>query len=327
MGNQPFVYVTRRIPQIGLDMVYEACRVNLWEGELPPPRETILEGANDCQGLLCLLSDTIDAEAMDGLPKLKVISQYAVGVDNIDLDAATARRIPVGHTPGVLTEATADLAFALLMAAGRRITEGVENVRGGKWRTWSPLGFLGADVWGARLGIIGLGRIGVAVARRALGFSMQVTYHDPFRKPEMEKELGIEYAPLEKLLAEADFVSLHCPLTPETHHLVNSSALQRMKPTAILVNTSRGPVVSTESLVTALERGWIAAAALDVTDPEPLPAGHPLLHLSNCVVVPHIGSATTSAREKMAVMAAENLLAGLQGKPLPYCANSRVYDK
>jgi glyoxylate reductase len=327
LGNRPFVYITRRIPQIGLDMVDEACRVDLWEGELPPPRETILEGARNCDGLLCLLSDSIDAEAMDSLPRLRVISQYAVGVDNIDLEAATARGIPVGHTPGVLTEATADLAFGLLMAAGRRIAEGVENVRGGNWRTWTPLGFLGADVWGARLGIIGLGRIGAAVARRGRGFSMQVTYYDPFRKPELEREVGIEYAPLDKLLAEADFVSLHCPLTPETHHLIDTSALQRMKPTAVLVNTSRGPVVSTESLVTALERDWISAAALDVTDPEPLPVGHPLIRLPNCVIVPHIGSATTTAREKMAVMAAQNLLTGLEGRPLPYCANSRVYDK
>ena len=327
MASRPCVYVTRRIPQIGLDMLNEECQVDLWEGELPPPRDTILQGAKNCDGLLCLLSDNIDAEAMDSLPQLKVISQYAVGVDNIDLEAATARGIPVGHTPGVLTEATADLAFGLLMAAGRRIAEGVENVRSGNWHTWAPLGFLGADVWEAKLGIIGLGRIGAALARRGSGFSMQVTYYDPVRRFELEQELGIEYAPLEQLLDEADFVSLHCPLTSETHHLIDSPAFQRMKPTAVLVNTSRGPVVNTDSLVTALEKGWIAAAALDVTDPEPLPAGHRLLGLPNCTIVPHIGSATISARGKMAEMAAENLLAGLQGKRLPHCANSNVYNK
>jgi lactate dehydrogenase-like 2-hydroxyacid dehydrogenase len=307
-------------------MIGEICQVDLWEDKLPPPRETILRGAENCDGLLCLLSDNIDAEAMDSLPKLRVISQYAVGVDNIDLDAATARGIPVGHTPGVLTEATADLAFGLLMAAGRRIAEGVENVKAGDWHTWTPLGFLGADVWGAKLGIIGLGRIGAAMARRGRGFSMQVIYNDPVHRPKLESELGITYAPLAELLAKADFVSLHCPLTLDTHHLIDKAALQQMKPSAVLVNTSRGPVVNTDSLVTALEDGWIAAAALDVTDPEPIPAGHRLLSLANCTIVPHIGSATTTARDRMAVMAAENLLAGLEDNRLPYCANSKVYD-
>jgi glyoxylate reductase len=256
---------------------------------------------------------------------LRVISQYAVGVDNVDLEAATARSIPVGHTPGVLTKAVADMALALLMAAARRIPEGIEKVRAGEWRTWEPLGLLGADVWEATLGIVGIGRIGTAVARRARGFAMRVLYHDRVRKPELEAELGLEYTELDDLLAQADFVSLHCPLTPETHHLIGEQKLRRMKPTAILINTSRGPVVDTDALVRALREGWIAAAALDVTDPEPLPPDHPLLVLPNCIVVPHIASATVTARERMAVMAAENLLAGLRGERLPYCANPEVH--
>nr|HID15010.1 D-glycerate dehydrogenase [Anaerolineae bacterium] len=319
------VYITRRIPEAGLRMVREACDVRLWERELPPPKEVILREMADCDGLLCLLTDPIDAEVIAAGKRLRVISQYAVGVDNVDLEAATARGIPVGHTPGVLTEATADMAFALLMAAARRIPEGIEKVRAGQWHTWEPLGLLGADVWGATLGIVGLGRIGTAVARRARGFQMRVLYHDRIRKPDLEAELSVEYAALDDILAQADFVSLHCPLTPETYHLIGEQALRRMKPTAVLVNTARGPVVDTDALVRALREGWIVAAALDVTDPEPLPSDHPLLALPNCIVVPHIGSGTVTARERMAVMAAENLLAGLRGERLPYCANPEVY--
>ncbi|MGD1992816.1 MAG: D-glycerate dehydrogenase, partial [Anaerolineae bacterium] len=260
-------------------------------------------------------------------PRLRAISQYAVGVDNIDLEAATARGIPVGHTPGVLTDATADLSFTLLMTAARRIPEGLEKVKGGRWRTWEPLGLLGADVWGATLGIVGLGRIGTAMARRARGFHMRVIYHDHSRKPGLETELGLEYAAsLEHMLPQVDFLSLHCPLTPETEGLIGADALRQMKSTAILVNTSRGQVVDTGALLRALREGWIAAVALDVTNPEPLPSDHPLLDLPNCVVVPHIGSATVSTRERMALIAAENLLAGLQGKPLPHCANPQVYE-
>ena len=325
-STEATVFVTRRIPEAGLGRVREACRVRLWEGELPPPKEVILQEVADCDGLLCLLTDPIDAEVIAAGKRLRVISQFAVGVDNIDLEAATARGIPVGHTPGVLTEATADMAFALLMAAARRIPEGIEYVRAGRWRTWEPMGLLGADVWGATLGIVGLGRIGTAVARRARGFGMRVLYYDRAPRPELEAELGVEYAPLEELLAQADFVSLHCPLTPQTRHLIDGAALRRMKPTAVLTNTARGPVVDTDALLTALREGWIRAAALDVTDPEPLPPDHPLLALSNCIVLPHIASATISARDRMAEMAAENLLAGLRGERLPYCANPVVYE-
>lgn len=325
--TQPTIYITRRIPETGLRMVREVCDIRLWEEKLPPPKEVILREVVDCAGLLCLLSDPIDAAVIAAAPRLRVISQYAVGVDNVNLEAATARGIPVGHTPGVLTEATADLAFTLLMAAARRIPEGIENVRAGQWHSWEPLGFLGADVWGATLGVVGLGRIGTAVARRGRGFQMRVLYHDRIRKPELEAELGLEYAPLDALLAQADFVSLHCPLISETHHLIGERALRRMKPTAVLINTARGPVVDTDALVQALQEGWILRAALDVTDPEPLPPDHPLLALPNCIVAPHIASATVTARNRMAVMAAENLLAGLRGERLPYCANPQVYGK
>jgi lactate dehydrogenase-like 2-hydroxyacid dehydrogenase len=326
VSAKPLVYVTRRIPKVGLQMVREACDVRMWEGELPPPREVVLQEVADCDGLLCLLTTSVDAEIIAVGKKLRVISQMAVGVDNVDVGAATATGIPVGHTPGVLTDATADMAFALLMAAARRAPEGIEFVRAGKWRTWDPMGLLGADVWGATLGIVGLGRIGTAVARRARGFAMQILYHDVAHKPDLEAELGLEYVELDDLLARADFVSLHCPLIPETRHLIGEQALRRMKPTAILVNAARGPVVNTDALVRALREGWIARAALDVTDPEPIPADHPLVTLPNCIVVPHLGSATVTARNQMAAIAAENLLAGLRGERLPHCVNPEVYD-
>ncbi|MDY7075544.1 MAG: D-glycerate dehydrogenase [Chloroflexota bacterium] len=325
LTTHPTIYITRRIPEVGLRMVREACQVRIWEEELPPAKEVILQEVADCEGLLCLLSDPVDAQVIAAAPRLRVISQYAVGVDNIDLEAATVRGIPVGHTPGVLTDATADMAFALLMAAARRIPEGVEKVRAGEWRTWEPLGLLGAKVWGTTLGIVGMGRIGAAVARRAQGFGMRVLYHDRLRRPGLETELGVEYAEINDLLAQADFVSLHCPLLPETLHLINEQALQRMKPTAILINTSRGPVVDSGALAQALREGWIARAALDVTDPEPIPHDHPLVAMPNCIIVPHIASGTVTARERMAVMSAENLLAGLRGERLPYCANQDVY--
>lgn len=325
MNSHFAVYVTRRIPEVGLEMIRERCDARVWEGELPPPKDVIREQVSGCDGLLCLLSDDIDGEVMDAAD-LRVISQYAVGVDNIDLAAATERGIPVGHTPGVLTDATADLTFALLMAAARRIPEGVRKVNSGEWHTWEPLGLLGADVWRATLGIIGLGRIGTAVARRAQGFHMTVLYHDPGRKPKLEEELGLVRVPLDTLLEQADFVTVHTPLVPETHHLIDRSALQRMKRTGVLINAARGEVVDTGALIEALEEGWIARAALDVTDPEPLPPEHPLVRMSNCVVVPHIGSATVTARNRMAQMAAENLLAGLASRRLPYCANPQVYE-
>ena len=324
---QARVFVTREIPAGGLELVRGACRADVWAEELPPPREVLLERVRGAQGVLALLTDRIDAEVMDaaGLG-LKVISNFAVGYDNVDVKAATARGIPVGNTPGVLTETTADMAFALLMAAARRIAEGADYVRAGKWRTWGPTLLLGHDIHGATLGIVGMGRIGQALARRAAGFDMRIVYFDPFCDPTKGPfvDVGLR-CELPDLLAEADFVSLHVPLSQDTHHLINARTLAMMKPNAVLINTSRGPVVDSDALYEALKAGQIAYAALDVTEPEPLPAGHRLLTLPNCLVVPHIASASFATRTRMAVMAAENLLAGLQGRRLPNCVNPEVY--
>lgn len=324
---KPRVFVTRLIPEGGLELIRQACEVEVWMDELPPPREALLEQVHSRDGLLCLLTDRIDAAVMDAAgPSLKVISNLAVGYDNVDIAAATARGIPVGNTPGVLTETTADMAFALLMAAARRIVEAADYVRAGKWRTWGPMLLLGHDVHQATLGIVGMGRIGQAVARRAAGFEMRVVYFDPYCDPgKMPPGIQATCCTLDELLAEADFVSLHVPLTLETYHLLNAERLASMKPTAVLVNTSRGPVVDTEALYQALASGQIAYAALDVTDPEPLPANHKLLTLPNCLIVPHIASASWATRTRMARMAAENLMAGLRGERLPHCVNPEVY--
>jgi len=276
-------------------------------------------------GLLTLLSDRIDADLIQAARhRLKVISQMAVGFDNVDVPAATAARIPVGNTPGVLTDTTADFAFALLMAAARRISEGERFVRAGKWRTWGPTLLMGQDIHGATLGIIGMGRIGLAMARRAAGFDMRVIYADRDDVPEANT-IGARRRTFDEALAESDFLSLHTPLTDETHHLINADALKRMKPTAVLINTARGPVVDPRALAHALANGTIAYAALDVTEPEPIPMESPLLTLDNCLIVPHIASSSIATRTRMAVMAAENLLAGLAGERLPYCVNPQVY--
>jgi glyoxylate reductase len=299
----------------------------MWTDELPPPRDELLRRVAGVDGLLSLLTDRVDDELLDAAgPQLKVVSNYAVGFDNIDVDACTRRGIPAGNTPGVLTETTADLAFTLLMAAARRIDEGSRYVRAGHWKTWGPMLLLGVDVHGATLGIIGFGRIGREMAKRASGFGMRVLYHDvqPV-SAEDEQALHATHVDLDTLLAESDFVTLHVNLTDETRHLVGVDALARMKPTAVLVNTSRGPVVDHAALHAALRDGKIFAAALDVTDPEPLPADSPLLGLDNCLVVPHVASASRVTRGRMAAMAAENLLAGLRGDRLPTCINPQVY--
>ena len=291
-------FVTRELPGTALDRLRAAHEVEVWPGELPPSRAELVEHAREAEGLLCLLTDAIDAEVIDACPRLRAISNYAVGSDNIDSEAATRRGIEVGVTPDVLTETTADLAFALLLAAARRLPEGERDVRAGRWRTWEPRGWLGHDVHGTTLCVVGMGRIGRALARRAEAFSMRVVavgHRDP----------------LHETLAEADFVSIHCPLTDETRGLIGAAEFAAMKPTAVLVNTARGPIVQTEALRQALTDGTIAAAALDVTDPEPLPADHPLLAAPNLLVVPHIGSATHKTRERMAELAVDNLLAAL----------------
>jgi glyoxylate reductase len=325
--GKPRVFVTRVIPDQGLDLVRDFCDATIWQEELPPPREVLLRETRDADGLLSLLTDKVDGELIDACPKVRVASNMAVGFDNIDVPAATERGVLAGNTPGVLTETTADFAFALLMAAARRVVEGVDYVRAGKWQTWGPMLLMGADVHHATLGLVGLGRIGSEMAKRARGFDMRVIYYDVYRREDLEASQGIEYVTLDNLLAQADFVSVHTPLTPETHHLMNRERLAKMKQGAILINTSRGPVVDADALVEALTGGHLAGAALDVTEPEPLPADHPLVHLPNCIIVPHIASASAATRGKMAEIAARNLIAGLKGEPLPSGLNNEAVGK
>lgn len=323
---KPKVFVTRLIPQKGLDLLQSELALDIWPADLPPAYDVLLEKVRGVDGLLCLLTDKIDERVIDSAGKnLKVISQFAVGYDNIDVKAATARGIPVGNTPGVLTDATADFTWALLMAAARRLVEGDRFTRSGQWKTWGPTFLLGPDVAHATLGIVGFGRIGQAVARRAAGFDMRVLYYDTQRHPDLEEKLGVAYTPLDHLLREADFVTLHTPLTQQTHHLISDEQFAMMKPGAVLVNTSRGGVVNPDALFRALSTGRIAAAALDVTEPEPIPTDSPLLTLDNLIIAPHIASASIQARTRMAEMAAANLLAGLRGERLPNCVNPQVY--
>ncbi len=329
MSDRPKVFVARVIPDDGLRPVVEACDASVWQDELPPPRDVLLRSIEGCAGVLTLLTDRVDGEFLDRAgPGLKVVSNFAVGFDNVDVAACTARGVAVGNTPGVLTETTADLAWALLMAAARRLVEGDRYVRDGQWRTWGPMLLMGPDVHGATIGIVGFGRIGQAVARRAKGFGMRIVYHDLERAPKsVEAEFGATFMTLEGLLPESDFVSLHTVLSPATIGLINAERLGWMKPTAVLVNTSRGPVVDSMALADALRNGGIAAAALDVTDPEPIPVDHPLVGLDNCLIVPHIASASRATRSKMASMAAANLLAGVRGERLPTPVNPEIYDR
>jgi len=324
---KPRVFVTRAIPDEGLALIRQAADMKLWEDELPPPREKLLEEVREAEGLLALLTDRIDAELMDRAPRLRVLSNYAVGFDNIDVRAATERGIPVGNTPGVLTDTTADLAFALLMAAARRVVEGADYVRAGKWKTWGPKLLTGVDVHGATLGIIGLGRIGQGMARRASGFQMRVLYHDVQRRPDLEATAGVEYTELETLYRRSDFISVHTDLNESTRHMLDARAFAVMKPTAIVINTARGPIIDHAALYDALVSGTIRAAALDVTEPEPIPADSPLVGLPNCVLVPHIASASLATRARMAEIAAANLIAGLRGERLPACVNPEVYER
>lgn len=315
------VFVTRQIPEDALRRLGDTVEVTIWPGHLPPPYDQLRDAVSECDGLLCLLTDRIDAGLLDAGDNLRVVSQMAVGYDNIDVDAATERGIPVGHTPGVLTETTADLTWALLLATARRVLDGVRYIRAGNWQTWDPLGLLGADVYGATLGIVGLGRIGAAVARRARGFDMRILYTGPRKKPAVAAGVDAIYVDIETLLRESDFVSLHCPLTPETEHLIDANALAQMQDDAILINTARGGVIDQQALLDALNTNALGGAGLDVTDPEPLPADHPLLAQDRVIVTPHIGSASIQTRNRMANMAVDNLVAGLRGEKLPYCVN------
>ncbi len=321
--KKPRVFVTRAIAQEALDKIAQTTKMEVWPEELPPPYEVLLEKAQDAEGLVTLLSDRVDAALMDTAPKLRVVSNMAVGYDNISIAEATKRHIVVGYTPGVLTETTADLAFALLMAAARRVVNADNYTRKGQWKTWGPKILLGQDIHNATLGIIGLGRIGAEVAKRGRGFNMKVLYYDEMRlSREREKQLGVEYIPdLAKLLPRADFVSIHVPLLPQTRHLIGATEFALMKPTAVFINTSRGPVVDQRALYEALKSGQIFAAAIDVTEVEPIPSDDPLLTLDNIIITPHIASASFNTRKNMALMVADNLLAGLRGQVPPNCVN------
>ena len=320
------VFVTRQIFPEALELIAREAELIVWPDDYPPSPEQLQREIAQVEGVLTTIMDRVDAAAMDAAPRLKVISQLAVGLDNIDVAEATRRGILVGHTPGVLAKATADLAFALLMATARRITESDHWVRAGNWKlAFHPMRWLGIDIHDATLGIVGLGQIGLEMAKRGQGFGMKVLYCSRTRRPALEAEYGLEYAALPALLASSDFVSLHVPLTPETRHYIGERELRMMKPTAILINASRGPVVDSQALYRALKEGWIRAAGLDVTDPEPIPEDDPLLALDNVVITPHIGSASEGSRRAMCLLAARNLMTGLRGKRLECCANPELY--
>lgn len=306
-------------------MLAAVCEVEVWpEEDIPVPREVLEEKLRQVDGLFCLLTEAVDSYLLGNAPRLKAVSNMAVGYNNIDWAEAGKRGIIVTNTPGVLTETTADLTFALLMAASRRIVEASDYARSGKWKTWSPMQLTGQDVFGSVLGIIGLGRIGEAVARRAQGFNMQVLYFNRSRKPEAEKELGINYEELENLLRKSDFVCVMTPLSPETRHLIGERELRLMKPTAVLINTARGGVVDEEALYRSLADGGIWGAGLDVFEEEPVDPDHPLLKLPNVLALPHIGSASIRTRTNMAELAAHNLLQALRGEIPEHCVNKDV---
>jgi glyoxylate reductase len=325
MDKLPLVLISHTLPAEWIRSLDGFCRIEQGPEEadfLVPELEARLPEA---QGLLSLLTIPVSDALLSKAPNLKVVSNMAVGYDNVDVAAYTRHGIPVGNTPGVLTEGTADLTMALLLAAARKLPSSSKDAREGRWTTWSPTGWLGSDLYDATLGVIGMGKIGTAVAQRAAAFGMRIIYSNPSPKPEIEISLMAMRKTTAEVIAESDFLSLHCPLTPQTRGLIDAQALQAMKPTAILINAARGPVVISEDLVRALREGWIAAAALDVTDPEPLPSNHPLYSLNNCLIVPHIGSATQHTRRRMAELACDNLLAGLRGERLPHCVNPEVY--
>ena len=325
MPVKPKVFVTRRLPEAGLKLIKEACDAEIWPDQLPPPAAVLRHKVAACDGLVALLTDTIDGPFLDKAPRLKVVSNFAVGFNNIDVPACTERGICVGNTPGVLTDATADMAFALLITAARRIVESHQYTLAGKWKTWEPLGHLGQDLAGRTLGVVGMGRIGYALAQRCRGgWDMNILYHDVYKNDKAEKDLAARQVDLDTLLRDSDFVSLHTDLNDKTRGLIGALALGKMKKSAVLINTARGPLVDTKALTAALRAGTIFAAGLDVTDPEPLDANDPLLRLPNVVVAPHIASATVRTRDQMAEICAKNLLAGLRGEPLPAWVNPEV---
>jgi glyoxylate reductase len=329
LGAKGKVAVTRVIPEAGLILLREAAQageieLEIWPHELPPNADELAGLLRGAAGALTLVTDRIDGPVLDSEPQLRVVSNFAVGYDNIDVEAATDHGVLVCNTPGVLTETTADMAWALLMATARRIVEGADYVRAGNWKTWGPTLLLGRDVHHATLGIIGLGRIGKEMAKRARGFEMEILAYDEYLDEAFAAEMGVTYVSLDELLARSDFVTLHCVLTPETYQLIGREELVKMKPEAILINAARGPVVDTDALTDALRDGTILAAGLDVTDPEPIPADHPLVGMSNVIIVPHVASASVDTRNQMAVMAATNLLQGLRGERPTNLVNPEV---
>lgn len=327
MEARPRVFVTRRMLPEALDLIAADADLEVWPEEHPPSPQELQEKVAIVQGVLTNIMDRVDTVLLEAAPQLKVVSQLGVGVDHIDVAQATQRGILVGNTPGVLVGATADLAFALLMSAARRVGESERWLRAGKWiMAFHPMFWLGADIHQTTLGIIGLGQIGLEMAKRGRGFDMRVLYFSRTRKPDLETRYGLEYVDISTLLSSADFVSLHVPLTPETHHYISARELRMMKATSILINVARGPVVDSSALYTALKEGWIRAAAMDVTDPEPITPDDPLLTLENLVVTPHIGSASEESRREMCLMAARNLLAGIKGDRLEHCVNQELYE-
>jgi glyoxylate reductase len=320
------VFVTRHLPGGALNYLAEHTEVDVWPDELPPSPDDLRRRVADSHGLLSLLTERIDVQLLDAAPCLLVVSNMATGFDNIDVKAATDHDVLVTRTPGVLTETTADFAFALLLAAARRVVEGDRYTREGRWKTWGPETLLGQDVHSSTLGIVGLGRIGAEVARRARGFGMRILYNSRNRKTDLASELGAEYRELPELLAQSDFVSLHTALSAETRRMINAETLRLMKPSAILVNTGRGPLIDQAALFEAVRDGVIAGAALDVTDPEPMPPDDPLLTLPNVIVTPHIASASVATRSRMAMLAAENLVHALSGEVPEATVNPEVTE-
>jgi glyoxylate reductase len=328
MSAKPKVFVTRRIPDVGLKRIQEHCDAEIWPGQMPPPYDLLQSTVVDCDGLVSLLTDKIDAALLDAAPRLKVVSNFAVGFNNIDVPAATARGIAVGNTPGVLTDATADLAFCLLIGAARCLAAGHQYTVSGQWHTWEPLGHLGQDLVGRTLGIVGMGRIGYALAQRCRGgWGMNILYYDVFKNEKAERDLGARQVDFQTLLSESDFISVHTDLNEKTRGLFSTAQFQKMKRTAVFVNTARGPIVDEKALYNALKNGVIFAAGLDVTDPEPPAKDNPLLTLPNVIIAPHIASATVGTRNAMAEICANNLIAGLTGQKLPAWVNPEVEAK
>ena len=321
---KPNVYVTRILPESVMQSVALNCEMGYWAKEDGPvPRDVLLESVQHIDGLLCLLTDKVDEELLMAAPRLRVVANMAVGFDNIDVDACTRHGVMVTNTPGVLTETTADLAFGLMLATARRIPEGRDVILRGEWKTWSPMFLAGRDVYAQKLGIVGMGRIGSAVARRARGFDMQVFYWD---KERLDESCGAKYMAFDDLLKECDFISVHLPLTPDTKHMFGKREFSLMKPTAVFVNTARGPIVDSRALYEALTYGQIWAAALDVFEVEPIAKDDKLANLPNVVAVPHIASASVATRTKMAEMAADNLMSALSGNNPPNLVNPTVTD-